>query len=244
MAQQKNVRANGQDQIKQKVGQKAAEFVQNGMLIGIGTGTTAHYFIESLIGRCQEGLKITAVSTSEKSTSQARSGGIHVLEMDAFTNIDLTIDGADEIDPSKRLIKGGGGALLREKIIASSSNEMIVIADESKLVKHLGSFGLPVEIIPFGYRATLSKLYHLGYLGEIRKNKDGSLYVTDNGNYIFDVHFQPVCSKPEEDQAIISRIPGVVETGLFIDIAGRIIIGFKDGRVEVFNNLPQSLPFI
>jgi ribose 5-phosphate isomerase A len=235
MTHPKKIESNKSDLIKQKVGQKAAELVQDGMLVGVGTGTTAHYFIQSLIARCQEGLKISA--------ALARSGGILVLEMDAFTKIDIDIDGADEIDPSKRLIKGGGGALLREKIIATSSSEMVVIVDESKLVKHLGAFGLPVEIIPFGYRATLSKLYHLGYKGDIRKNKNDTLYVTDNGNYIFDVRFQPVCSKPEEDQEKINSIPGVVETGLFIDIAGRVIIGFKDGSVEIFNNLPQSLPF-
>lgn len=243
MTKQKKIHTDSQDQIKKKVGQKAAELVQDGMLIGIGTGSTAHCFIESLIKRCQEGLKITAVSTSEASAALARSGGIRVLEADAFTKIDLDIDGADEIDPRKCLIKGGGGALLREKIIASSSNEMVVIVDESKLVKHLGAFGLPIEIIPFGFRATLSKLYRLGYRGELRKNTNGTPYVTDNSNYIFDVQFQPVSHDPKDDHEKISSIPGVVETGFFIDIAGRVIIGFQDGNVEIFDSLTQTLPF-
>lgn len=231
------------DQIKKEIAKKAVSLVQTGMLVGLGTGTTAHFFIEKLIERHRvEGLQITAIATSEKSASLAREGGIPVLDMDAFTKIDLTIDGADEIDPRKRLIKGGGGALLREKIVAASSTEMVVIAEESKLVKNLGRFGLPVEIVSFGSRATLSKLYDLGYSGKLRM-KDGSPYVTDNGNNIFDIRFDPVCLNPTQDQEKISSVPGVVETGFFTGIAGRIILGFHDGRVEIFDNLPSSLPF-
>jgi ribose 5-phosphate isomerase A len=231
------------DQMKQAVGYKAAELVQNGMLVGLGTGSTAHYFIQRLIQRCQEGLKITAVSSSERSAEMARTGGITILEADVFIKIDLTVDGADEINPQKYMIKGGGGALLREKIVATSSTEMVVIVDESKLVRQLGAFGLPVEIVRFGYRATISKLLQAGYQGVLRQAQDGSPYVTDNGNYIFDVRTPTLGAIPEDDENKIKNIAGVVETGFFIHIAGRVIVGFNNGTVEIYKSLPPTLPY-
>lgn len=235
---------NHYDQIKKAVGVKAATLIKDGMLVGIGTGTTAKFFIEQLVERKKnENLKITAVATSEHSASLAKEGGIPTLDIGEFTRIDLTVDGADEIDPQKRLIKGGGGALLREKIVASSSEEMVVIADESKLVKNLGAFGLPVEVVKFGFRATVLKLQQMGYTGKMRTNSLGTLYETDNNNYIFDVHFESISTDPESDHKRISSIVGVVETGFFFQIAGRIILGMKDGHVEIFNTLPNTLPF-
>lgn len=221
-----------QNALKKAVGIKAASLVQEGMLVGLGTGTTASFFIESLIQRCQKGLKITAVSSSLRSLEMAKKGGIPIRSMDEVTSIDLTVDGADEVDPHFRLIKGGGGALLREKIIASSSQEMIVIVDESKLVSQLGKFGLPVEIIPFGYRATLAKIERAGFEGKWRKEKDGSFYLTDNGNYIYDIHNPPVFPHPESDHSILINLPGVVETGFFFGLPLRVLVGRSDGSVR------------
>lgn len=221
-----------QDELKKAVGQKAATFVEEGMLVGLGTGSTASCFIESLIERCRDGLKITAVSSSIRSLDMAKAGGIPVLTMDEVTSIDLTIDGADEVDPKFRLIKGGGGALLREKIIASTSKRMIVIIDESKLVDELGRFGVPVEIIPFGYNATIAKMNHLGYKGGLRRANDDSAYLTDNGNFIYDIHTPTRFTDPEKDHHILIDLPGVVETGFFFNLPLRVLVGRKDGNVD------------
>lgn len=221
-----------QNELKRNVGIKAASLVQEGMLVGLGTGSTATFFIESLIERCRNGLKIKAVSSSLNSLSKAKAGGIPVLPMDDITSIDLTIDGADEVDPQHRLIKGGGGALLREKIIASTSKEMIVIIDESKLVAVLGKFGVPVEIVPFGYSATISKINRAGYEGKLRRHPDGSPYLTDNGNYIYDIHNPQQFFEPEKDHDIIIKLPGVVETGFFFNLPLRILVGRSNGEVE------------
>lgn len=214
-----------QTEIKKKLGHEAAKLVQEGMLVGLGSGTTAAFFIESLGKRCQEGLKIQAVSSSLKSLEIAKKVGIPTLEMDNVTSIDLTIDGADEIDPQRRMIKGGGGAHVREKIIASTSKKMVVIVDESKLVTTLGKFGLPVEILPFGYKATIAKLNRLGFDGKLR----GKPFVTDNGNYIFDIHTPAFFPHPEESNELILHIPGVVDTGFFFDLVTNVLIGYADG---------------
>ncbi len=215
---------------KRLAGEKAASFIENGMIVGLGTGSTAAYFIEHLIERCKKGLKITAVASSTPSQELAKKGGIPLVDINSITLIDVTVDGADEIDPEKRMIKGAGGALLREKIVASMSKEMIVISDETKLSPHLGSRKLPVEIIPFAHPATISKLKKRGYQGELRL-KGRSPYLTENGNYIFDIELHQC--RPEEDHEAILQVPGVVETGFFLDYAGRVVIGFLDGTVQV-----------
>lgn len=221
-----------QDELKKAVGLKAATLVEEGMLVGLGTGSTASYFIESLIERCKNGLKITAVSSSVRSLNMAKGGGIPILSMDDVISIDLTIDGADEVDPKKRLIKGGGGALLREKIIASTSKQMVVIVDESKLVQTLGQFGLPIEIIPFGYKATIAKINLKGYEGTLRLKNEGSPYQTDNGNFIYDIHHPSSFPNPEEDHDRIINLPGVVETGFFFNLPLRVLVGQSDGNVN------------
>lgn len=218
---------------KEAAGRAAADLVQQGMVIGLGTGSTAAYFIRRLVERCREGLKIQAVPTSVKSMLQAAEGGIPLLEINTLTSLDLDIDGADEIDAKKRMIKGGGGALVREKIVAAMSREMIVVIDQSKLVENIGKFPLPVEIIPFGYRATINHLERLGYQGEIRKTSDGSLYTTDNNNFIYDIHFNGFLIHPEKEDAAIRAIPGVVDTGFFLHLAGRVVIGYENGTVEI-----------
>jgi ribose 5-phosphate isomerase A len=221
------------DAVKKAVGYKAAEFVENGMLIGLGTGSTVFFFIERLIQKCKEGLKIKAIATSGHSFQLAHEGKIPMLDVDAVTALDLTVDGADEIDPQKRMIKGGGGAHVREKIVATISREMIVIVDESKLVPALGKCKLPVEILPFARNGIVHHIDKAGYRGELRKKPDGCLFITDNGNLIIDIHFDKLRQHPEEDNEIFIHIPGVVDTGFFFNLAGRVIVGFADGQVVV-----------
>lgn len=220
---------------KRAAAHAAAELVLPGMLIGLGTGSTSALFIEALSARCREGLRIQAIASSKAALEIAQKGQIPLVDADEVTTLDLTVDGADEIDPQKRMIKGGGGALLREKIVASMSREMVVIADSTKRVEALGAFPLPVEIVPFAFRATLAHLTELGYQGKLRGlgKGNGSLYITDNGNYIYDVRLPYPCHNPEEAHRKIRAIPGVVETGFFFGLAGRIVIGYPDGSIEI-----------
>ena len=226
-----------QNAIKRALGEQAATFVEDGMLVGLGTGSTSAFFIDSLIKRCQSGLKITAVATSARSQEQARQGGIPIYDTDRISELDLTIDGADEIDPRNRMIKGGGGALVREKILASSSKKMLAIVDESKLVDVLGKFGLPIEIVPFCYLAALTKIRKLGYDGKMRYLPDGSHYRTDNGNLIFDVHTPLTFSSPEESHERLACLPGVVDTGFFFNLPVQVLVGYKSGRVALRESL-------
>ena len=218
---------------KKSAGYAAANFIENGMVIGLGTGSTTAYFLEALATRCREGLSIHAVATSQNSFQKAQSFGIPLINSDEIDSLDLTVDGADEIDPHKNMIKGGGGALLREKLIAIASREMIVIVDESKLVQNLGRVPLPLEIVPFIYKTTVNRLKMEGYEGVIRLKESGETFITDNGNYIFDIHLQKTMKEPREVHEKIKLIPGVVETGLFFQIAGRVVVGYQDGNVNV-----------
>ncbi len=218
---------------KKAAGKAAADLVQSGMLVGLGTGTTATYFISSLIERCKQGLKICAVATSERSVKMAKEGNIPLADSSSIISIDLTVDGADEIDTQKRMIKGGGGALLREKIVASISKEVIIVVDSTKVVEHLGKFPLPLEITPFAQAAILHKLDVLGYRATIRKEADGQIYRTDNGNWIADIALPYPCLHPEKINAQLKEIPGILETGFFFHLANHVIIGFSDGTVEI-----------
>ncbi len=221
------------DAIKKAVGEKAAEFVKEGMRVGLGTGSTTAYFIKALSERCRAGLKIQAIASSQESLLLAEQGGIPLCDSSAVTELDLVVDGADEIDPQKRLIKGGGGALVREKIVACMSREMIVIVDESKLTPMLGKAKLPVEIIPFAKEATLNHIRKVGHPAELRRDKKGELFISDNGNLLVDIHLSKPCENPEEIHERLLHIPGVVDTGFFFNLAGRVIIGFADGQVIV-----------
>jgi ribose 5-phosphate isomerase A len=221
--------------VKQLAAEKAVEYVQDGMKVGLGTGSTAYWAIRKLGERVSEGLKITAVATSQASEDQARELGIPLVAFGDIDSLDLTIDGADELDSKLQLIKGGGGALLREKIVASNSTRMIVVADESKAVTTLGKFPLPVEIITFAREWTVAELAKLGCEPVLRKNGD-ELYKTDNGNYIADCHFGAIDSA--SDLALkLQGIPGVVEHGLFIGIADLAIIGKNDGSIEIIEGV-------
>lgn len=224
------------DKGKQAAGYEAAKLVQEGMKVGLGTGSTAYYFIEKLIERCKNGLKIQGIATSKKSTEQAKAGGIPLLNPDEFTELDIDVDGADEIDLNKQMIKGGGGALFREKIIAKSSKKMVVVVDESKVVKKLGHHALPIEISPFGLASTLKQIEDLSLSGELRKNKD-QLYQTDNGNLIFDARLDRVQEDYRKLDQKLHEIPGVIETGFFWDLAKQVIIGYTDGHVEIKDQL-------
>lgn len=224
------------EKMKQAAGYKAASFIEDDMIIGLGTGSTAKYFIEKVIARKkEEGLKIQAVATSNQSLKQALEGNIPILDINSIESIDLTVDGADEIDPQKRMIKGGGGALLREKIIASMSKELVIVVDEKKLSKQLGSCKLPVEITPFACNATLKHIQKLGVFAQIRTSneKSNDYYITDNGNYIVDIRFKEPIDQPEKQEDLLKAIPGIVETGFFFHLAGRVITAFTDGQILI-----------
>ncbi len=222
--------------LKKAVGYKAASFIEDGMVVGLGTGSTAKYFIERLIERQKtENLRIQTVASSTRSLELAKEGGLPILDINTITSIDITVDGADEIDNEKRMIKGGGGALLREKIVASMSRELIIIIDESKKSSLLGHKKLPVEVVPFASQATLYKIHKLGWTAYFRKESEGSTkyYITDNGNYIIDIFFASPLEHPEKEHAILKDIPGIVETGFFFHLAGRVITSYHDGQVIV-----------
>lgn len=223
------------ESLKKAVGYKAASFVEPKMIVGLGTGSTAKYFIEKLIERNKlENLNIQVVASSLQSLQLAQKGGLPIADINTLHSIDLTVDGADEIDKEKRMIKGGGGALLREKIVASMSKELIIIVDESKKVSLLGARKLPVEVVPFACQSTLYKIQKLGWKADFRtKENSKDRYVTDNGNYIVDIYFPHLLSHPEEEHKLLKEIPGVIETGLFFHLAGRVITGYKDGQVIV-----------
>ncbi|MBI5272713.1 MAG: ribose-5-phosphate isomerase RpiA [Chlamydiia bacterium] len=225
---------------KQASGYKAAEFVENGMIVGLGTGTTTAYFIQALLGRMGKGLNIQTVASSRHSADQARKGGLTVLDINEAPRIDLTVDGADEIDPQKRMIKGGGGAHVREKILASSSTEMVVIVDETKLVPQLGHVKLPVEILFYGSSATQSKIDALGYKGAWRMDPSGTLFLSENGNLIYDIHFPFPPKHPEQLHLQMIQIPGVVDTGFFFRLAGRVVVGRSDGSTYLLKNLNEQ----
>ncbi len=220
-----------QDKIKDLLGKRAAELVEPGMIVGLGTGTTAHHFILHLANRCKTGLSITAVPSSEQSLQLAQKHGIPLFPVDKITAIDLTIDGADEVDSARRMIKGGGGALLREKIVAYASHKVIIITDTSKVVEKLGHHPLPVEIVPFGHEITKRHIDALNLKSQWRTNTQGDLWISDNGNYILDISF-PLMDNPEREEARLVQIPGVVETGFFLDFADEVLVGHPDGHIR------------
>lgn len=217
--------------LKQLAAEKAVEYVKDGMHVGLGTGSTAYWAILKIGERVREGLSIQAVATSKASEKLAKEQGIPLIPFDRIQGLDLTIDGADELDRGLHLIKGGGGALLREKIVAFHSKELIIIADESKLVDKLGTFPLPVEMVPFAYEWTMASLERLGAKPMLRTD-DESIYVTDNGNYIADCRFGEIDNPNELHQKLL-HLPGVVDNGLFIGLAARAVIGHSDGSVSV-----------
>ncbi|WP_029002326.1 ribose-5-phosphate isomerase RpiA [Azorhizobium doebereinerae] len=222
------------EDLKRRAAARALEYVTDGMRLGLGTGSTAKHFVALLAERVAGGLKVVGVPTSEQTRAQAQSLGVPLATLDEQPELDLCIDGADEIGPDLALIKGGGAALLREKIVASAAREMIVIADDTKLVAMLGRFPLPIEIVTFGTTATLRRLegavVSAGCAGELRLrlSADGKPVITDQGNVIVDAHLGQI-PDPRRLARALEEVAGVVEHGLFLGLARRAVLAGADG---------------
>ncbi|EAC5197739.1 ribose-5-phosphate isomerase RpiA [Listeria monocytogenes] len=217
---------------KKLAGEKACEWIEDGMVVGLGTGSTVYYTIEKLGQMVNNGLHITGVATSDETTKQAEKLGIPLKSLNDVTEIDVTIDGADEIDTNFQGIKGGGGALLREKMVASASLKNIWVVSEEKLVRTLGKFPLPLEVIPFGWKQIERTLAKEQIQTNLRKQSNGEVYVTNNGNYILDIVNQSF-TDAKMWQEKLAQIPGVVEHGLFLDYVDLIICGKANGETEI-----------
>ena len=224
--------------LKEIAGYKAAEFVREGMIVGLGTGSTANYAIQALGERVAAGLNIQAISTSAGTTRLAAECGIDILTFEEEPVVDITIDGADEVNSDLNLIKGMGGALLREKIVAAASTREIIVADPSKLVSKLGTKSpLPVEVIPFGWPLAQRHLMDQDLRVELRQRPSGDEpFLTDNGNFILDCHFPHGIDNPGTTENFINSIPGVVEIGLFIGLADLVIIAEEDGTCRLLEH--------
>ena len=222
-------------QAKENAAMAALDFVEDGMTLGLGSGSTAEIFLERLGEKIAGGLKVQGIPTSQRTADVAVENGVPLIEPDKVESIQLTIDGADEVDPQFSLIKGGGACLLREKIIADASERMVVIVDQSKMVDTLGNFPLPIEVDPFGMALTAEQIYAAlmksgceNAQTVLRQKKDGSgPLVTDGGHYILDSRCKKI-PRPVDTAHLLSRIPGVMEHGLFIDLADVIVIGEAD----------------
>ena len=216
---------------KKAAGERATEYVAHDMVVGLGTGSTAYFAIVRLAERIrEEELRVRCIATSERSATLAREMDIPLTSFAEVLHVDLTIDGADEVDPAFNLIKGGGGALLREKFVASASATELIIVDEGKLKQRLGAFPLPVEVVPFGWQLTRQRLQALGCEARFRSSDNGP-FLTDNGNYILDCSFGAIEDPPALERRIVTTC-GVVECGIFAGLATRIIVGKSDGSVE------------
>lgn len=222
------------ESLKREAAARALQLVKPGMRLGLGTGSTAKHFVELLGERVRAGLDVICVPTSEQTQALALACGVPLSTLDQTPHLDLTVDGADEIDPSLGLIKGGGAALLREKIVAAASDRMVVIADETKLVEMLGRYPLPIEVAPFGLASTeiavARAIAGCGCHGSVmlRRDKDGGILVTDGGHYILDAHLGRIAN-PASLAAALAIIPGVMEHGLFLGMAGGAVIATKNG---------------
>jgi len=218
------------NQFKEAAAESAAELVESGMIVGLGSGSTAALAVAAIGRRVAKGLRITGIPTSEQTAGQARDLGIPLSDLGERPQIDLTIDGADEVElGTLNLIKGRGGALLREKIVASATTQFIIIVDETKLVRQLGARdSVPVEVIPFGWQATAARLRKLYADPHLRLRPDGKTYTTDSGNYILDCAFGPIPS-PGELQRGLDSIVGLVEHGLFVGMASQVVVGGPGG---------------
>jgi ribose 5-phosphate isomerase A len=220
---------------KRAAGRRAAEFVEDGMTVGLGTGSTVFFTLERLAERiAADGLAIRGVPTSVDTEEKARERDIPLADLTEVGSIDLTIDGADEVDPAFHLIKGGGGALLREKVIASISRRQVIVVGRGKLVERLGTtFLLPVEVVPFARPVVNRRLREMGAEPTLRITEDGQVYRTDNGNEILDCRFEGGIADPAALERALDEIVGVVESGLFVGLAHALVIGADDGTVEV-----------
>jgi ribose 5-phosphate isomerase A len=217
---------------KKMAAERSLEYVHDGQVVGLGTGSTAAYFIVRLGARVKQGMKVRGIPTSDRSRDLAMSLGIPLTSLDEVQQIDVTVDGADEFDPQLRLIKGGGGALLREKIVASASRQVVIVADSSKRVPVLGGFPVPVEVVPFAQALLVKRISELGARVVRRLDAAGAVYITDTGNQILDCHFGRI---PDADSLAqrLSGMPGIVEHGLFIDLASVVLMATGGEVVEI-----------
>ena len=219
------------DQEKRLAAAYSLRFIEDGMAVGLGSGSTATHFIASLGERVHSGLRIRAIPTSETSSELARHAGIPLTDFGEVRRLDVTVDGADEIDPQLNLIKGGGGALLREKIVASATERLVIIADSRKRVATLGAFPLPVEVVPFACELVRRRIRRMGADVEVRSLESGQPFVTVEGNYILDCGFGRI-DDPEDLARRLDGTPGIIEHGLFLQMASTIVIA-REGDVEV-----------
>ena len=221
-----------QDAIKQKLGVFAADFIKQDMLVGLGTGSTVYWLLKELGKRKKDGLYFTTVCTSVQTQKILDEEGIKYVTLDEVDRLQLTIDGADEVDVNGNLIKGGGGALLQEKIVASASDELIIIIDEKKDVQTLGVFPLPVEVITFGWKQVQRKIENDYGIATKLRIKGDEIFITDHQHYILDCYFNSI-PDPAQLNTALHLIPGVVETGLFVNMATKIVTGYANGSVSV-----------
>ncbi|MBS0160790.1 MAG: ribose-5-phosphate isomerase RpiA [Nitrospira sp.] len=217
------------DSEKRQAALKATEFVRDGMVVGLGTGTTSKHLILALGERVRAGLKIQAVPTSHDTAALARQAGIPLIESDNAWMIDIAIDGADQVDPQLNLVKGGGGALLKEKIVAAAAKQFVVMVDHTKLVPELGgSFPLPIEVVPFGWGSTARNIEQASGGQAVLRERTGTVFQTEAGHVILDLHM-PKIDDPATLEIELNQIPGIVETGLFIGRTGILIVGHAQG---------------
>lgn len=219
------------EEIKKKLGKVSADLVKNKMIVGLGTGSTVRYFIEFLSQKISKDFSIKAVSSSSSSTQLANKMKIPLINIDEVEKLDILVDGADEVDSKKRMIKGRGGALFREKILYSMCNNNVIIIDESKKVEKLGNSTLAVEIASFASNVVINHLNKLGFFGKLRLSKDGSKFITDNDNLIFDIKFNKLLDNPEKENSLIKSVPGVIETGFFLNPPAKVLVGYLDGKI-------------
>lgn len=216
------------DDLKRRAALKALDYVRDGMIVGLGTGSTAKHLITGLGERVRAGLNVRGIPTSHDTAALAKAAGIPLIESDDAWLIDVAIDGADQVDPRLNLVKGGGGALLKEKIVAASAKQFVVVVDHTKQVPHLGNaFPLPIEVIPFGWGSTARQLEAIGGKPVLRY-RDGQVFRTEAGHYIVDLHLGAIAD-PADLEARLNQIPGVVETGLFVGRTTVLIVGTPSG---------------
>jgi ribose 5-phosphate isomerase A len=220
------------DQEKETAARASLQFVQDGQVVGLGTGSTAAFFIKLLAEKVKSGLRVRGIPTSVRSGELAESLGIPLTTLDDCQEIDVTVDGADEVDPQLRLIKGGGGAMLREKIVASATKQLVIVADASKQVAVLGKFPLPVEVIGFAQALVMKRITELGALVSVRKGSDGQPYLTDENHHILDCRFGLIRDADKLAQEL-SDMPGVVEHGLFVGMAKVVLFARGSEIVEL-----------
>lgn len=220
-----------QDEIKQLVAQQAAQLVQNKMTVGIGSGSTVYWLIMELGKRVKKGLFFRAIPTSKQTAALAAQQNIPLAELNAVDTIDLTIDGADEIDPNLQLIKGGGGALLQEKMVAAASRELLILCDYTKLVAKLGKFPLPLEVVPFGWKQVQRHIRETYQVEATLRMQGDQPFISDHSHYVLDCPFQQI-EQPDILTYELNNIPGVVDNGLFVNMADLALVGYPDGKTE------------